>query len=501
MNKLLDWGWGHGAADSALSVLVSRCTSSQAVPVDFHNDALVLLCAPLKAAAGGSEALDGGSTHMTNDPADRKVTRVALAAAFGASIEWYDFFVYGTAAALVFPKLFFPHTLSPYVAQIAAFSTFAVGFMARPVGGVLFGHIGDRFGRRIALFFALLSMGIASCLIGIPPGYGVWGDLAPLTLVLLRFVQGLAVGGQWGGAVLLAVESGPANRRGYYGSFAQIGVPVGLVLANAVYYLAAVWLRPNAFTAWGWRLPFLFSLVVVALGVYIQFRLDETEDFRNSHVEASPVAARRMSPIREAILGHPREIVLAGGAFLANNICFYVAITYTIAYGTTTLHLSKLVMISAVMIGSVVMIPALLIAGRLSDVWGRIGIFMTGAALAGLWAFAIFPLMDTGSPVLVVLGIGTELMLLSVMYGPQAALFAELFPVKVRYSGASLGYQLGAVVGGGFAPIIAAALLERFETTTAIAFYMAAACAISFISTSLLSGESHRVRESEIQLR
>ncbi len=438
---------------------------------------------------------------MTTTPGDKQVTRVALAAALGASIEWYDFFVYGTAAALVFPKLFFPHTLSPYVAQIAAFSTFAVGFLARPVGGVLFGHIGDRFGRRTALFFALLSMGIASSLIGLLPGYAVLGDLAPLTLVVLRVVQGLAVGGQWGGAVLLAVESGPASRRGYYGSFAQIGVPVGLVLANAVYYLAAVWLRPNAFASWGWRLPFLFSLVIVGLGIYIQFRLDETAEFSQSQAEARPVAARRMSPILEAILGHPREIVLAGGAFLANNICFYVAITYTIAYGTATLHLSKLVMISAVMIGSLVMIPALLIAGRLSDAWGRIGIFMTGAALAGIWAFAIFPLMDTGSPVLVVLGIGTELMLLSVMYGPQAALFAELFPVKVRYSGASLGYQLGAVVGGGFAPIIAAALLEHFATTTAIAIYMAAACAISFVSTFFLGSQSRRVRESGARLR
>jgi MFS family permease len=426
---------------------------------------------------------------MTKEPTGGHVTGIALAAAAGASIEWYDFFVYGTAAALVFPKLFFPHTLSPYVAQIAAFSTFAVGFLARPVGGALFGHIGDRFGRKTALFIALLSMGIASTLIGFLPGYQALGDLAPLMLVLLRVVQGLAVGGQWGGAVLIAVESGPTNRRGYYGSFAQVGVPVGLVLANAVYYLAAAWLLPSAFASWGWRLPFLFSLVIVGLGIYIQFQLEETVEFSRSQGETRPVVAplRRRSPILEVILDHPRQIVLAGGAFLANNICFYVAITYAIAYGTATLHLSKLVMISAVMIGSLAMIPALLIAGRLSDAWGRIGIFMTGAALAGIWAFAIFPLMDTGSPVLVTLAIGIELILLSVMYGPQAALFAELFPVKLRYSGASLGYQLGAVVGGGFAPIIAATLLEHFGTTTAIALYMAAACAISFVSTFLLS--------------
>ena len=438
---------------------------------------------------------------MTTAPGDRQVTWIALAAALGASIEWYDFFVYGTAAALVFPRLFFPHTLSPFVAQIAAFSTFAVGFLARPVGGVLFGHIGDRFGRRAALFVALLSMGIASSLIGLLPGYRVLGDLAPLSLVALRFVQGLAIGGQWGGAVLLAVESGPANRRGYYGSFAQIGVPVGLVLANAVYYLAAAGLQPDTFASWGWRLPFLFSLVIVALGIYIQFRLDDSAEFTNSQADAEKAATHHRSPVFEAILEHPREIVLAGGAFLANNICFYIVITYTIAYGTVTLHLPKLVMIEAVMSGSVIMIPALLIAGRLSDAWGRRGIFLTGAALAGVWSFAIFPLMDTGSPLLVVLGIGTELMLLSLMYGPQAALFAELFPVNVRYSGASLGYQLGAVVGGGFAPIIAATLLERFATTTAIALYMAAACALSFVSALLLRGTNRMARASGPQLR
>ncbi len=438
-----------------------------------------------------------GRTHMTTGPSQKRVLRIALAAAAGASIEWYDFFVYGTAAALVFPRLFFPHTLSPYVAQIAAFSTFAVGFLARPVGGAVFGHIGDRFGRKTALFIALVSMGVASTLIGLLPGYEVLGDLAPLLLVLLRFVQGLAVGGQWGGAVLIAVESGPKDRRGYYGSFAQTGVPVGLVLANAVYSLAAVWLAPDAFASWGWRLPFLFSLVIVGLGIYVQFGLEETVEFSRSQEDAGSIMApaRRGSPILEVIRAHPREIALAGGAFLANNICFYVAITYAIAYGTATLHLSKLVMISAVMIGSMTMIPALLIAGRLSDAWGRIGIFMTGAALAGLWAFALFPLMDTGSPLLVTLGIGVELVLLSVMYGPQAALFADLFPVKVRYSGASLGYQLGAVVGGGFAPIIAATLLEHFATTAAIALYMAAACAISFVSTFLLSGAKSHAAE------
>lgn len=428
----------------------------------------------------------------TPDDTRNPVMKVAIAAATGASIEWYDFFIYGTAAALVFPTLYFPQTLSPYVAQLAAFSTFAVGFLARPVGGALFGHFGDRFGRKTTLVIALLIMGSASTLIGLLPGYAVLGDLAPLLLVILRFVQGLAVGGQWGGAVLLTVESAPPEKRGYFGSFAQIGVPIGLVLANAVFYVVGAQFGPAAFESWGWRLPFLLSIVIVGVGMYIQFQLEETAEF-STEVIGTP-AAKKKSPILDVIVAHPKEIALAGGAFIANNICFYVAITYAIAYGTSTLHLPKQLMLSAVMIGSVAMIPALMMAGWLSDRWGRVGIFMTGAALAGLWALAFFPLVDTASPTLVTLAITVELILLSVMYGPQAALFAELFPVKLRYSGASLGYQAGAVVGGGFAPIIAATLLEQFNTSLSIALYMLVACAISFISTYLLSHSPNYAR-------
>jgi metabolite-proton symporter len=416
------------------------------------------------------------------------IIKVATAAAAVASIEWYDFFVYGTAAALVFPKLFFPDTLSPFVAQIAAFSTFAVGFLARPIGGAVFGHIGDMLGRKKALVVALILMGTATTLIGLLPSYALIGDLAPLLLVILRFIQGLAVGGQWGGAALLAIENAPPGRRGYYGSFAQIGVPAGLVLANAILYIVGLWLEPAAFQSWGWRVPFVLSLLIVGAGLYVQFRLEETEEFSRKVIAQSKEKTKRekRSPIWDVIRAHPREIVLAGGAFIANNICFYVAITYAIAYGTTTLHMTKLVMLSAVMVGSVVMVPALIFAGWLSDKWGRLRIFMAGAVLAGLWAFAFFPLMDTGSPLLITLDITIEMFPLSIMYGPQAALFADLFPVKMRYSGASLGYQAGSVVGGGFAPIIATALYEQFNTTFSIALYLFAACAITFVCTYLL---------------
>ncbi|HEX3886568.1 MAG TPA: MFS transporter [Phenylobacterium sp.] len=422
------------------------------------------------------------------------IVKVALTASAGATVEWYDFFLYGTAAALVFPKLFFPTDIPPFLAQMAAFSTFAVGFIARPFGGALFGHFGDVFGRKRALVTALVVMGTATAAIGLLPSYAVAGGFAPLLLVALRFIQGLAVGGQWGGAALLAIESAPARRQGFYGSFVQIGVPLGVLLANLVFTLVGGRMAPEAFQAWGWRIPFLLSLVLVAIGLYVQFNLEESLEFeaaeaRHAGAEATPAAK---SPLLSVIASHPTEILLAGGAFVANNTSFYVAITYAVAYGTATLHLSKTLMLGAVMIGSVVMTPALVACGWLSDHWGRRPPFMAGAILTGLWAFAFFPLIETGTPSLVALAVTVELVLISLMYGPQAALFAELFPVEVRYSGASLGYQLGTVVGGGLAPIIATALFAQFKSSRAIAVYLAVMCAISLVCTVGLSLRARR---------
>jgi metabolite-proton symporter len=423
------------------------------------------------------------------------ILKVALTASAGATIEWYDFFIYGTAAALIFPKLFFPADIPPFAAQMAAFSTFAVGFIARPFGGVFFGHFGDLFGRKRALVTALILMGLGTAAIGILPSYAQAGAVAPVLLVLLRFMQGFAVGGQWGGAALLAIESAPADRQGFFGSFVQVGVPLGVLLANVVFLLAGARLAPAAFLDWGWRIPFLVSIVLVGIGVYVQFNLEESIEFDAAASQAEPPAGgpRARSPIVAVLLSHPREILLAGGAFVANNTCFYIAITYAVAYGTATLHLSKTLMLAAVMMGSLVMVPALIACGWISDHWGRRPPFMLGAALTGLWAFAFFPLIETGAPWAITLSVTVELVLLSLMYGPQAALFAELFPVEVRYSGASLGYQLGSVVGGGLAPIIATALYAHFHTSTSIGVYLFLMCAISLTSVTLLSLRAGRV--------
>lgn len=430
---------------------------------------------------------------MTATTRARSTTKVAATAGAAASIEWYDFFIYGTAVALVFPVQFFPADMPPLVAQIAAFSTFAVGFIVRPLGGILFGHLGDMFGRKRALSIALLIMGIATTGIGLLPNYAQAGVFAPLALVLLRFAQGLAVGGQWGGAALMAIESAPANRRGYYGSFVQIGVPVGLVLANSVFLLVSEAVSPETFQSWGWRVPFLLSVVLVLIGTYVQRHLEEPEEFGKT-VPAAAADKPRELPLTRVLRDHMPDVLLAGGAFVANNTCFYMAITYIVAYGTATLGIAQETMLLAVMSASAMMLPVLVVFGGLSDRYGRRGIFMIGAVLSGLWAFAMFPLVETASTPLIIVAIAVEMLFISMMYGPQAALFAELFPVDVRYSGASLGYQVGSVVGGGFAPIIATALYAHYQSTLSISLYLCAMCAVSFFSIMALGRRARHMR-------
>lgn len=414
--------------------------------------------------------------------------KVGLTCVAATSIEWYDFFIYGTAAALVFPRLFFPASLPPLVALLASFSTFAVGFVARPVGGVLFGHFGDLIGRKRTLAIALVMMGISSALVGVLPSYARVGAAAPLLLVALRFCQGLAIGGQWGGAALMAVENAPKDRRGLYGSLPQLGVPAGMILANLVFLLMNSALPSETFQRWGWRIPFLVSVLLVGVGLYVQGRLEETPEFEEAMDSAEKKAAQRpRSPVLQALARHPREVVLAAGSFLAANGGFYLMTTFAIAYGTTTLHLARSEVLWAVLLACIAVGPLIVAAGALSDRFGRRAVYIAGGAVGMAGAFIAWRLIDTAAFPLVLLGLIVGFVGKAMMYGPQPALFSELFSTEFRYSGASMGYQLGAILGGGFAPMIATALMERFHASIYVAGYTAVLYAISLASVVLLS--------------
>jgi metabolite-proton symporter len=412
--------------------------------------------------------------------------RIGLICAAAASIEWYDFFIYGTAAALVFPRLFFPATLSPLVAQLASFSTFAVGFIARPVGGILFGHFGDLLGRKRALVVALVMMGLASALVGALPSYARIGAAAPLILVVLRFCQGLAVGGLWGGAALLAVENAPPDKRGFYGSLPQLGIPSGMILANLAVLLMTAAVSPDAFLAWGWRAPFLLSVVLVAIGIYIQGRLEETPEFKGAMQAGQASARRARSPVLQVLARNPKEVVLAAGSFVATNGLFYIFSTFATAYAVTTLHLPRAEILWAILLAFMIDLPTLVFAGALSDRVGRRAVYLAGGLLGLPCGFLAWRLIDTGSFPLMVLGVALGMAPTGLMAGGQPALFAELFPPELRYSGASIGYQLGAIVAGGFAPMIATGLIERFHSSAWIAGYGALLCVVTIVSVILL---------------
>jgi MFS family permease len=389
--------------------------------------------------------------------------KVALTSLAGTSIEWYDFFLYGTAAAVVFPKAFFPQDLPAMVLLIISFSTFAVGFIARPVGGLIFGHFGDRIGRKHTLVVALMMMGTATTLIGLLPTYATIGVAAPLLLVLLRFIQGLAIGGQWGGAMLLVTESAPADKRGWYGAYAQAGAPVGVILANLAFIGVSMNMSDEAFMAWGWRLPFIASIALIMVSLYVQLRLEDTEAFKAlqaTRANGDQAVQITRSPVIEALRRYPRRIGLAAGAFLSVQVTFYILIAFAVAYGlnSPTVDLTRDQMLTAVLIASAVMVPTQFYFSGLSDRVGRKKIYRAGALLTGLWGFALFPMIDTGSLLLITMGITLGLVFVGMQYGPQAAYFTELFSTEVRYSGASLGYQIGAILGGALAPTIAVLL-------------------------------------------
>ena len=413
--------------------------------------------------------------------------KVALTSLAGTSIEWYDFFLYGASAALIFPTVFFGET-TPSTALILSLLTFAAGFIARPIGGIIFGHYGDKVGRKKTLVIALVLMGVSSTLIGVLPTYAMIGVVAPILLTTLRFAQGLAIGGQWGGAMLLVTESAPANQRGYYGAFAQAGVPVGVILANLAFIVTSSMVSEESFFAWGWRIPFLASAILIGISMYIQLNLEDTKAFKE--LEASRKVGNKVeikrSPIIEAIKKYPSKIVLAAGAFLSIQVTFYILIAFLLAYGVASAEVTRDDMLIAVLIGSGIMIPFQFFFSAYSDRHGRRGVFMLGAILTAVWSFAIFPLVDTGNFWLIVLAISLGLVFVSMMYGPQAAFFTELFSTEVRYSGATLGYQFGAILGGAFAPTIAALLWNDYGIIW-VSVYIAFASLLTLISVLSLT--------------
>ena len=427
---------------------------------------------------------------MSFQTKERSMHKVAMTALAGTSIEWYDFFLYGAAAALVFPTAFFGE-VSESTALILSLLTFAAGFIARPIGGIIFGHYGDKVGRKKTLVAALLLMGIASTLIGLLPTYAMIGVTAPILLTLLRFAQGLAIGGQWGGAMLLVTESAPSNQRGYYGAFAQAGAPLGVILANLAFIITSASLPEESFMSWGWRIPFLASAILIGISMYVQLTMEDTKAFKElqnlqknqDNIENTPI---RKSPVVEALIKYPKRIALAAGAFLSIQVTFYILVAFLLAYGVQSAEMSRDDMLTAVLIGSAIMVPIQFIFSSYSDRNGRKGVFMAGAILTAFWAFAIFPLVDTGNFWLIVIAVTIGLSLLSMMYGPQAAFFTELFSTEVRYSGATLGYQLGAIAGGAFAPTIAAKLWTDFDIFW-VSVYIAFASVLTLISVMLLS--------------
>ena len=428
--------------------------------------------------------------NLENNHVSSNMRKVALTALAGTSIEWYDFFLYGAAAALIFPTAFFGEVPAT-TALILSLLTFAAGFIARPIGGIIFGHFGDKIGRKKTLISALMLMGISSTLIGLLPTYAMIGALAPILLTILRFAQGLAIGGQWGGAMLLVTESAPSNQRGYYGAFAQAGAPIGVILANLALIITSALVSDEFFNTWGWRIPFLASAVLILVSMYIQLNLEDTKAFKELAVHRNEQAnnektAIQKSPIIEAVRKYPKRIMLAAGAFINIQVTFYILIAFLLAYGVQSAGMERDDMLTSVLIASAVMVPMQFLFSSYSDRNGRRGIFMLGAVLSGLWAFAIFPLVDTGSFWLITLAVSGGMIFLAMMYGPQAAFFTELFSTEVRYSGATLGYQFGAIIGGAFAPTIAVKLWTEFDIFW-VSVYMSFSALLTLLSVMALT--------------
>ncbi|MFI9803805.1 MFS transporter [Streptomyces sp. NPDC052301] len=433
------------------------------------------------------------SSSATAPPAPSSLPRIVAASLIGTTIEWYDFFLYGSAAALVFNKLFFPDS-DPLVGTLLSFLTYAVGFAARPLGALVFGHFGDRLGRKKLLVLSLVLMGGATFAIGLLPTHASVGTAAPVLLTTLRLVQGFALGGEWGGAVLLVSEHGDARRRGFWASWPQTGAPAGQLLATGVLSLLTAVLSDDAFGSWGWRIPFLLSGVLVMVGLWIRLSVDESPLFKEAAERAESRRAddAEKLPLVSVLRHHWRDVLVAMGARMAENISYYVITAFILVYATTSAGVSKQTALNAVLIGSAVHFAVIPAWGALSDRVGRRPVYLFGAAGIGLWMFPFFSLVDTGSFGYLILAVTVGLVLHGAMYAPQAAFFAEMFATRMRYSGASIGAQFASVAAGAPAPLIATALLDGYDSSTPIALYVIAAAVLTLVAVAVSRETRHR---------
>jgi metabolite-proton symporter len=422
------------------------------------------------AVARGAGAAASGLT-----PAMRR--QAVFASAIGTTVEWYDFLLYGTAAALVFNKVFFPQS-DPLTGTMLAFATYAVGFLARPLGGVVFGHYGDRIGRKLLLVLSLLIMGGTTVLIGLLPTFDQVGIWAPIMLVTLRLVQGFGLGGEWGGAVLMAVEHGEDRHRGLWGGLTQAGGSVGNFLATGILALAAALLSPADFLAWGWRIPFLASAILIGIGWWARATLNEGPVFRQALAVAD--GAHR-SPVLTTLRTRPWQVVLGGGLKFGENVSYYLMTTFGLTYLTQMLKVPRGVALLGMLVGAAVAFTTMPLWSALSDRVGRRRVYAFGAGGLVLWAFAYYPILATRSPGLIVADLVVAMLLHSAMNGPQAAFIAEMFPTRIRYSGASLCYQVTTIVGGSWAPIVSVLLFQHFHSTVPISAYLAISCTVSLV--------------------
>ncbi|CAN7637129.1 MFS transporter [Mycolicibacterium frederiksbergense] len=407
--------------------------------------------------------------------------RVVTASMAGTVVEWYEFFLYGTAATLVFSKVFFSETTSELNAIFLAFATYAVGFVARPLGGIVFGHYGDKFGRKKLLQFSLLLVGAATFLMGCLPTFGQIGYWAPGLLVTLRFIQGFAVGGEWGGAILLVAEHSPNNRRGFWASWPQAGVPVGNMLATVVLLVLTATLSEAAFLSWGWRVAFWLSAVVVLVGYYIRTKVTDAPIFVAAQQEAEQIKATSFSVV-EVLKRYPRGVFTAMGLRFGENIMYYLVVTFSITYLKVSVGADTSSILWYLLFAHAVHFAAVPVVGYLADRFGRRPVYMVGAVLGGTWGFFAFPMMNSGNYVVITAAITLGLMIHALMYAPQPAIMSEMFPTRMRYSGVSLGYQVTSIVAGSLAPLIAVKLLDIYDSPVPISIYLAIACAITLVA-------------------